>query len=62
MFVLLWIIGEFTGAIAGAVIFKVERLQVYLFALLGAGLGTLLTFLIVTGLSNKNISKTPEYD
>ena len=55
MFVMLWIIGEFVGAIIGGLI--AEGPLIYLFAILGAGLGALISFGIVYGICSTELSE-----
>ena len=53
MFVAFWILGEFLGAILGAIATGEEGMTIYLFALVGAAVGAFLSFAIVGGLNQK---------
>jgi len=52
LFVLLWIVGEFAGAIVGTISQGAGRPIVYLYALIGAGVGTAISFLFANALSD----------
>ena len=54
LFVVLWIVFEFLGAFIGAMLSDGEMATAYIFALIGAGLSCLISFLIVNSLSEKN--------
>lgn len=51
--VVLWLAFEIIGAMIGAFLFPYERLMAYLFALMGAGLGALISAIIVNNLEAK---------
>ena len=55
MFVILWILGEFIGAFAGAMATRSEGFEIYIFAILGAGVACGLSFLVMSILSDKTI-------
>ena len=57
MFVVLWVVGEFLGAIAGILVTGEEGIIIYLYALMGAAGGAVLSFIIVKGLSKKEITE-----
>ena len=50
MTVILWIVMELLGAVIGAIIFG-EGIMVYLFAILGAGIGALISIAVAKNLS-----------
>ncbi len=54
VFVILWIIGEISGAIIVAIITNDDGLMLYLGALLGAAGAAMISFTIVNGLSDKS--------
>ena len=54
LFVVLWVAFEILGAFIGAGLSNGGTGTIYFFALLGAGLACLISFLIVNSLSEKN--------
>jgi len=58
MFVLLWIIGEITGGVVAAATMASENMAiVYVYAIIGAGIGTAISFLIVNNLKRVRIDE-----
>ncbi|RLD57573.1 MAG: hypothetical protein DRJ05_09465 [Bacteroidetes bacterium] len=55
MLVIFWLLGEFIGAFIGMIVTGKEGIIIYLYALIGAGFGALLSFLIVKNLSKKEV-------
>lgn len=48
--IVLWIVLELAGGLIGALLFPYERIMLYLFALIGAGLGAFISYTIVKNL------------
>ncbi len=51
-FLLMWFGGEIIGFLLGLLIFKGKMIPVYIFALIGAALGTVIAFNVVEKLEN----------
>ncbi|MCG8653917.1 MAG: hypothetical protein MI861_29025 [Pirellulales bacterium] len=66
MLVVLWIVGEFTGAVVAAAIHIMQNgpnapmgLGIYLFAIVGAAMGAAFTFLVAALLPAQNVAPQP---
>ena len=60
LFVVLWIVFEFLGGFIGAMLSDGETFMAYLFALAGAGLSCLISFVIVNSLPSEYIKMAKE--
>ncbi len=61
LLVVLWIGGEFFGALIGALIAGGEGIAVYVFALLGAAIGAGIAFLLAKNASSSISPDAPPY-
>ena len=59
MFVIFWVLGEILGGVAGAFATRSGGLEIYIFAIVGAGSGTAISFIIVSSLTDRTIVKEP---
>jgi hypothetical protein len=55
MLVVLWLVGEFVGAVVGAIVLG-GGMAIYLFALMGAAAGAIVTFVIAKNLQSMDPS------
>lgn len=58
--VVFWVVGEFMGAIVGAIVTGDTGLGTYFFALVGAAVGALVSYLLVNGLQDRSIHQKPD--
>jgi MFS family permease len=60
LFVILWILGEIIGAIAGVAITGDDGFGFYIFAIIGAAIGALIAFVVTNNLQDKSFLKQPD--